>query len=469
MDNLYPRERRSYGGYVNAGASPPKGGFLRRAFRIAIVAGAIVAGLVVLIRILPSTRTEDTVSDRRDLLKRRLDDLRSLPYTSRTAPVMDTTLAGVTVHDPERAYRGYNLYCSRTTPYAHLMNMSGEIVHSWTYATEEPAIWEHAVMLENGDLVAILKMKSLVRLDWRSNLLWEKAMQVHHEVTPLPDGTLYAIAREIQEHRGLQIRFPAIVHLSPDGEEIERWYTYDHLDEIKGVFDQRSFLDTILDSLLAEEDSVALYATLSRRRGMHRFKLQHEYYDYLHLNTITLLPDTPLGRRDKRFQAGNLLICFRNVNQIGVLDGETRQVIWAWGEGELEWPHHPTMLENGNILIFDNGVSRRYSRILELNPLTQEIVWEYVADPPSSFFTSQRGSSQRLPNGNTLICDGNGGRAFEVSLNGEILWEWLNPNMEKGRREQVYRVTRIPSDIVDALIGAPEERTSSNSWRRGDQ
>jgi hypothetical protein len=418
-----------------------------------IIAGAAAVGTIVLMKSGIIGVTEDIGSADSEKMDSRLEKLRSVPYTARTAPSADSLLAGVVMHDPDRAYPGYNLYCSRTTPYAHLIDMDGRIVHSWTYATADTAIWEHAVMLENGDLVVIRKMASLVRLDWDSNVLWETPLQVHHEITPLPDGTLYTIAREVKEHRGLEVRFPSIIRVSAGGEVIERWSTYDHLKEIKKGFDQRSFLDTILDGLLAEGDSAILYENIHRQPGMFRLRATREYYDYLHLNTITRLPETRLGRIDAGFEPGNLLICFRNVNQIGILHRDSKEILWGWGEGELQWPHHPTMLENGNILVFDNGVERRFSRVIELEPLSERIVWEYAPAPPGSFYTSQRGSAQRLPNGNTLICDGNNGRAFEIDSDGEIVWEWFNPDVKNGRREQVYRVTRLFPDQVEPLLG----------------
>ena len=111
------------------------------------------------------------------------------------------------------------------------------------------------------------------------------------------------------------------------------------------------------------------------------------------------------------------------------------------------------MVENGNILIFDNGVERKYSRVIEIDPVTETIEWEYVADPPKSFYTFEKGSAQRLPNGNTLICDGDNGRAFEVTRRGEIVWEWLNPEFLQGRRLQVYRMMRLPPAMVEPLLG----------------
>ena len=96
--------------------------------------------------------------------------------------------------------------------------------------------------------------------------------------------------------------------------------------------------------------------------------------------------------------------------------------LWEWGQGQLEKPHHPTLLENGNVLIFDNGNQRKYTRVVELNPVNRHIVWEYKADPPESFYTSFGGSNQRLPNGNTLIVETGKGRAFEVTKEGEVVW-----------------------------------------------
>ncbi len=179
-------------------------------------------------------------------------------------------------------------------------------------------------------------------------------------------------------------------------------------------------------------------------------------YDYFHGNTVTILPDTELGRRGRRFRHGNLLVCFRNVHQSAILDRDSREILWVWGEGELEEPHHPTMTAEGTILIFDNGTRRQYSRVIEIDPLTGERRWEYRGDPPSSFYSARKGSAQRLENGNTLICEGDRGRTFEVTPGGEIVWEWRNPSMAEGRRETVYRMIRLAPETVARALGRPE-------------
>jgi hypothetical protein len=399
-------------------------------------------------------RSEKSPEDAGKSAERRLEKLRSVPYTSLTQATVSPAESGVTAYDPDRVYRGYSLYCSRVSPEVRLIDMRGETVHLWSCPPDSASIWDHAVMLENGDIIVIQKFKNIVRLDWDSRPVWRVPMEAHHDIAPLGDGTFYAIAREVREHRGLSVRFSAIVHISPTGAELGRWTTYDHLDEMKASLDRSSFLDTVLDSLVAREASALSDENLHRRIPLRKYARGNKVYDYFHLNTITILPNTPLDG-DARFKPGNLLVCFRNINQIAILEKETRQILWAWGEGELQWPHHPTMLRNGNILVFDNGVDRRYSRVLELNPVTGLIEWQYQANPPGSFYTYEKGSAQRLPNGNTFITEGDKGRAFEVTRAGETVWEWLNPETRDQRRVQIYRMERLHPDVVEPLLRGP--------------
>jgi outer membrane protein assembly factor BamB len=175
--------------------------------------------------------------------------------------------------------------------------------------------------------------------------------------------------------------------------------------------------------------------------------------DWAHTNTVEVLPDNALAKKDSRFRKGNVLFSMRNVDTIGVIDKETGEVVWAWGPGVLDKQHMPTMLENGNILVYDNGTARKYTRILEIAPATGEIVWEYRSDPPESFFSPTRGSNQRLPNGNTFIAESDSGRLFEVTPEGEIVWEFLNPDLTKaGKRMPLYRSIRYSPQFIEQLL-----------------
>jgi hypothetical protein len=401
----------------------------------------LVLGLAVVIS--PPARSQN------DDWMERVERLRALPYVDLAAGTVETDASGVVIFDRDRAQPGYHIYCTRFTGQAFVIDLSGRIVHQWEYCgTEESGSYHHAVMLSNGDLLAIKQHSLLLRLDWDSRPLWHRRCAAHHDLAWAPDGTLYTIVRDHRIYRRMRIWFDAIAHLSAGGQELRRWSTFDHLEELKAVLDPRSFLDTVLDSALAgrpERGKEVSDIKAAVAKGRYDF-------DYFHINTVSLLPDTPLGREDPRFQEGNLLICLRNVNQIAVLEKGGYRVLWAWGEGQLEWPHHPTMLPNGHILVFDNGIRREYSRVVELDPRSGEIIWSYQAPQPEDFYSPARGSAQRLANGNTLICESDRGRAFEVTPGGEVVWMWLNPDITEGRRQTVYRMTRLPPETVEPLL-----------------
>jgi hypothetical protein len=414
-----------------------------------------VAACAVLIALSLAMRDgKDGKQERAKILEERLKVLRSVPYTTVTEEEVAPEVAGVVLYNKNEAYRGYNIYIDRSSSSVVLMDMDGNVVHRWAYPDKVPRYWDHAIMFDNGDVVVIRKFYDVLRLDWNSNLIWRSETEAHHEITPLPDSSLLVIARELHVHRHLWVRFPAIVRLDKHGREIARWSTYDHLDEIKQKFDKRHFIDTILDSLVKEGIDPETWEPLTAHAESAKAEVDALplRYDQFHMNTISMIPKTPLAELDSRFEAGNMLICFRNINQIAVLSGETAEILWVWGEGDLDWPHQPTMLGNGNILIFDNGTKRKYSRLIELDPVTEKIVWEYVSDPPESFFTPEKGSSQRLPNGNTLVCEGDRGRCFEIKRDGTIVWEWYNPAMVGKHRVQVYRMMRLDPEVVEPLL-----------------
>jgi len=398
---------------------------------------------------------DDQASSQAPDWEEQLERLRSIPYLSTVDEAAGKSDVGVVVDIPEKSYRGYNLYCSVSSGQVFLMDMAGRTVHRWMLSESGASPENHAVLLENGDVVAIVGGNQLVRTTWDSELVWKRKLEVHHDICPTGAGDFYVLSRERRQHRGLRVIFPVIVHIDADGQEIDRWSVADHLSELQVILDTRSFLDTILDSIAADTSGQTRVPGTIRsasRPGQH-------HYDYFHMNTVTILPDNSAARVDGRFRPGNLLVCFRNVNQIVVLDQDTYRPLWAWGEGELQWPHLPTMLPDGRILIFDNGVKRMSSRLLELDPLSGEIVWEYAAATPEDFYTPGRGAAQRLPNGNTLVSESDQGRAFEITPQGEMVWRWINPAIQEqpvsGRRESIYRLVRLPAATVEKFLQRP--------------
>jgi len=103
-----------------------------------------------------------------------------------------------------------------------------------------------------------------------------------------------------------------------------------------------------------------------------------------------------------------------------------------------------------------NGLSRKWSRAIELDPLTNEIVWEYKANPPEAFYTRAKGSVQRLSNGNTLIAESDKGRAIEVTPDGNIVWEFICPyGAGRYNRAAIVRIIHHSEAFVNKVLTPP--------------
>jgi len=364
------------------------------------------------------------------------EQLKSLPYVGFVVEEENEGKDGVTVYKPNLAGRGFNIYNSTHRPGAYLVNMKGEVVHSWFPVDTHPR-WHCVKMLENGDLLVVIKDVMLMRLDWNSNIIWTKKIRAHHDVDVDEDGNIYVLTRrdDVIFKHGLPV--PAlgdyIVVLSPEGKVKKEVSLYN-------VFD-----DDIPDTRLG-----MIYNWLSdsgNRQGMMRNLMREGYFftpggqlDLFHANTLEIIDKN----FDNVFKKGHILLCSYMLDLAWVIDLENERSLWLWGRGYLENPHHPTLLENGNILVFDNGNRRKYSRVVEFNPASGKVVWNFTAEPPDSFFDFWGGANQRLPNGNTLITDSVKGRVFELTKDFQLVWEFCNPDRDvSGRRTTIYRMMRI--------------------------
>ncbi|MEM1250243.1 MAG: arylsulfotransferase family protein [Acidobacteriota bacterium] len=346
----------------------------------------------------------------------------------------DPSKRGVTLWDQNRAWAGVNLYVSGKE--ALLLAMDGRKLHSWPLPEGHDRC-EYFELLDDGDMVIVCYGTGLLRLDWSSRVVWEAETTAHHDVHSIGNRLLVPVREEPRRRWRRQVIFDSLVTLdAATGVRLDRWSTWESLDALRHL-SERSGLETPLP----------LWRSFSRTR-----------WDYFHLNTIEVLGDTELGRSDARFQQGNWLVCLRNTDLIVILDRDTREVVWHWGPGVVGRPHMPSQLANGNLLVYDNRSQGKSSRVVEVDPVRQEIVWQYQADPPEAFYSKLQGSSQRLPNGNTLICESEKGRAFEVTPEGEIVWEFFNPDVRNGKRRAVYRVTRMSEERVRELAELARER-----------
>jgi len=356
--------------------------------------------------------------------------------------------SGVTVHDKSRAYQGYNFYTSGHLPGAVLMDMEGNVLHEWRLEFQDawpdcpediyradleftpkrmrnPDFWFRARLLENGSVISLFEDLGIFQVDSRSQLQWKLQGRFHHDFDIRDDGVVYALVRRPTEYglfgRGEMIYDDGIALIGPDG--------------LIGI---TSIINCIIDSPYVD----LLYRM--KRKG-----------DLLHTNTLEIL-DGRLASRLPAFKKGNILISLRESCTIAVIDLEAEKVVWAL-DGMWVEQHHPTVLDNGNIMIFDNRGNYGKSEILEFDPVTQEVEWEYKGD--GTFFSRQCGANQRLPNGNTLITESDYGRAFEITPAGDIVWEFVNPARGGENNEliaTILDVVRIPPDFPLDWLGNAE-------------
>ena len=354
---------------------------------------------------------------------------------------------GLIHYDSQRAYRGYTLITNVSGHDARLIDMEGRVCHAW-HSDEGMG---YAYLLPNGNLllrtgpaaeeVSFLSRPerellpidgrtvagAILELDWDSNVVWEYRYPfLHHDFERLPNGNTLVLTWELMpqdmvprvkgglppasDEQGML--GDTVREVTPSGEVVYEWNSWEYLDY--------------------SEDRICF---LEGRA------------EWTHQNTLNVTPD------------GDLVVSFRQTDTVGIVDRASGEFRWKWGPGNISHQHNPTMLDNGRVLIFDNGPHKSgftHSRVIEVDPDTNEIAWEYRGDPPISFYSYHISGSERQPNGNTLICEGAPGRVFEVTPGKEIVWEFVNPFMARsgygvggsisGLANSVFRAHRYGPD-----------------------
>ncbi len=339
---------------------------------------------------------------------------------------------GVTVYKPEQCASGYLLeFYRRRIPM--LMDMNGNVVHTWKnvrgigrmqllpngnlVVINRGAADDRSDLLPPGEdepeLVIVGEEASMLEVDWDGNKVWEykPPSRPHHDFKRLENGnTIMIYAEQVPEEykaviddpnrRAAPIKADCILEVDMKGETVWEWHEYEHLD-------------------------------------INHYSKTDGLADWTHTNTVQVLPPNHwYDEGDERFRPGNVLISVRNQNTIYIIDRESKEIVWSYTgnyKGGLAHQHEPHMIEPGlpgagNILIFDNGIGCRSiahegrTYILEINPATRKTVWKY--EKGHRFYSATAGVQQRLINGNTLITSSCGGRVFEVTPRGQIVWEW---------------------------------------------
>jgi hypothetical protein len=345
---------------------------------------------------------------------------------------------GLIHHNPQLSYKGYTLF-SADTDKAMLIDMQGRFVHSWQCALGIT----NAELLPNGNLLAYAmpskevegqrglngQAAAIFELDWHSSIVWQyDDPWLHHDFQRLDNGNTLlvkwkplpkSLVKRIKggynadEDDPTHMLGDLIVEITPAGEIVREWKSWEQLDP-----------------------GTELICPLDHR------------LEWSHCNSLYLAPN------------GDWILSFRRISTIIQVNPKSGKLRWKWGDGTTSHQHDVKYSSDHTITIFDNGIHRKtmdYSRVLEVDVKTKEIVWEYADDPPFSFYTVMGGGVDRLPNGNMLICETSKGQFFEVTRDKKVVWDYINPFFVNnprlgGRMNLVFRCHRYGPDHP-ALVG----------------
>ncbi|TNE88778.1 MAG: hypothetical protein EP330_13385 [Deltaproteobacteria bacterium] len=354
--------------------------------------------------------------------------------------------AGVVVHE-DAAIGGLNLIASAHGPEALLVDMQGAIVHRWwlpfdkAFPGEEVphgtggSTWRRVRALDNGDLLAIFEGQGIVRMTRDSELVWAVRNRAHHEIELTGDGTLWTLTRRIRRD-------------TPFGRALVEDFAVE-LDLATGAERQRiSLLDAVANSP-ARGDLEALLAPGGATEPIRKQEVASG--DVLHVNAVKWVEADagPLKR-------GQLLLSSRVLSQLWALDPATGAITWR-AEGAFDGQHDPWLLDDGTVLLFDNGLKR--SRAMRVDADGRE-VWSWTRP---GFFSRFCGAVQPLADGQVLITESNPGRAVQVDAEGHVLWELHSPWRavdDPTLTATLYAVVRLPADYGRDWLTAPGSATA---------
>ena len=392
---------------------------------------------------------------------------------------------GVIDFQPDLVDDGYTLVYPHNQPNVYLLDMCGEVVHSWSNPDDiRPG--NVAYLQENGDIVLTYRPQifaddpiwaggggaTVERRTWDNDVLWSYTLndstgRLHHDIDVKDDGNVFAIAWEhfsaedalaagrdssIVPDDGLWSEM--ILELAPDGtggaSVVWEWHAWDHL--VQDV-----------DSTL---NNFGVVSENPRKIDINYGSPSNQPSDWLHINAIDFNPFF-----------SHLLLSVPTFDELWIVDYgnvNSGELLWRWGNPEAydmgtvddkqlfyqhdcHWVYDHVTLANpdfGKIAVFNNRVpgenDELYSSAHLLNPsytdynntfattltdstyvyLPVDFDWSYTA--PDSIYSSGLSSFQRLENGNSLICYGRWGDTREITPDGELAWRYKTPLVNSG-------------------------------------
>jgi len=427
---------------------------------------------------------------------------------------------GLISTDSEKSYQGYTLFAPKHYHTTHLIDNDGYVVNSWEKSIYEPG--QSVYLLENGNLLRCCFKKGsgstgggeggrIEEYDWDDNLVWEfdyssNDYMSHHDIEPLPNGNVLLLAVEKKTYQetleagfnpdNLQPDIQSNNYMLPDyvieveptppvgGNIVWEWHVWDHLVQDYDV-SKENYADPAAHPELNDANGsggkVSAFwnhmNSIDYNPELDQIIMSVRGNSELWIIDHGTTSEEASGHSGGKYgKGGDLLYRWGNPSTYGAGDDSDQQL---FQQHDTQWIE-PGCPGEGNMLIFNNGLKRSdgdWSSVDEIVPPDDEnrfysltagsafgpesILWTYYADNKSDFYAEAISGAQRLPNGNTLICDGTHGRLFEVTTEGEIVWDYINPVVKEGPLHQgeepqldhrghqynaVFKIHRYPQD-----------------------
>ena len=443
----------------------------------------------------------------------------------------ESTTIGLLQNDTN-AFVGYTLFESERARTAYLIDNKGRYIHSWrssylpahtNYLLEDGSLL-HAACVGNPDFTGGGNGGRVERFDWDGNLAWawEYSNTVHcqhHDIEPLPNGNVLLVAWELKS------RDEAIAAGRNPAKLTANKLWPDHIVEVNPATDSIVWEWHVWDHLIQDFDSTkanyGVVADHSELADINYTTTGNIAADWMHTNAIDYNP-----------QFDQVVISANQLSEIWIIDHSTTteqarghsggrygmggDILYRWGnpqayraggtadrkfyaQHDARWIE-PGLPGAGHMMVFNNGGARpggRYSTVDEFIPACDSAgnyarpapgtpfgptaqSWIYAATPPNSFYSATISGAHRLPNGNTIICDGDHGLYFEVTHDSQVVWRYRNPVTDSirlyqgdtvpggmsGKQNNTFRITRYAPDYAglvgkDLTPGYPLERYRS--------
>ncbi|XMO85199.1 aryl-sulfate sulfotransferase [Algibacter sp. AS12] len=425
-----------------------------------------------------------------------------------------------------KVYDGYTLFTPSKSKKTYLINNCGEVINQWVSnynSGKSVFLLEDGSILRAGEIlnsnIQIGGIGGVIeRFDWSNNLLWSyihssETFSQHHDAVPLKNGNiLLLIAESITKTEAIQkgrnpdtmatdvLYTEKIIEIEPIGNNniniVWEWNIWDHL----------------IQDFDITKDNYGVINEHPHLMDINFVGRSGDKADWLHANSIQY-----------NEELDEIVISFQGTSEIMIIDhstttaqstshtggkkGKGGDILYRWGnpmayklgnenDRTLYGQHYPHWIPNeyndgGKILIFNNGLDRPtgdFSSVNIINPVKnsqgQYIItsnkpfgpikpeWEY--NDIGNFFSEIISGAQRLPNGNTLICEGQMGRFFEINDKNQKIWEYINPDSGTGILSQgeqpldnaVFRAFKYSKDYPafknrELIAGNPIEQNPS--------